>query len=59
MKVFTVLLEALRSGQFGGRKNLGPLEKPPEIADNVFCTHKKITSGTIRISGALIVIVFH
>jgi hypothetical protein len=32
------------AGQFGGQKNLGPLEKtlekPLEIADNVFCPHK-------------------
>jgi hypothetical protein len=45
-----------RSGQFGGQKSLGPLEKPLEIADYVFCPHKKkLTSRTIRNSGALIV----
>jgi hypothetical protein len=37
------------------QKNLGPLEKPLEIADYVFCLHKKITSHTTRNSGALIV----
>jgi hypothetical protein len=31
--------------------------KPLEIADYVFCPHKKINSRTIRNSGALIVIV--
>ena len=46
----------LRSGQFGGQKSLGPLEKLFEIDDYVFCPHKKITSRrTIRNSGALIV----
>jgi hypothetical protein len=38
----------------GVKKSLGPLEKPFEIADYVFCPHKK-TSRTIRLSGALIV----
>jgi hypothetical protein len=38
----------------GGKKSLGPLEKPLEIADYVFCPHKK-TSRTIRIGGTLIV----
>jgi hypothetical protein len=44
---------ALRCGQdnLRGQKNLGPLEKPLEIADYVFCPHRKITR-TIRISGA-------
>ncbi len=43
---------ALCSGQFGTKK-FWPLEKPLKIADYVFCPHKKITSRTIRISGAL------
>jgi hypothetical protein len=38
-------------------KNSKPLEKPLEIADHVFCPHKKITSRSIRISGVLIVII--
>jgi hypothetical protein len=38
------------------QKSLGPLEEPLEIADYVFCPHKKLTSRTIRISGALLVI---
>ncbi len=41
--------------QFGGQKSLEPPEKPLEIADYEFCPHKKITSRTIGISGALIV----
>jgi hypothetical protein len=50
---------ALRCAQdnFGGQKSIGPLEKPLEIADYVFCPHNKTTSRTIRISGALIVII--
>jgi hypothetical protein len=44
----------LRSGQFGGQKVLAPSENPL-IADYVFCPHKKITSRTIRNSGAVIV----
>jgi hypothetical protein len=40
---------ALRSGQFGGQKSLGPLD----ISDYEFCCpHKKIAPWTIRISGA-------
>ncbi len=39
------------------QKSLGPLEKPLEIADYVFCPHRKISSRTIRNSGALIVII--
>jgi len=43
-------------GVFRGGLNLfDPLEKPLEITDYVFYQHKKITSRTIRISGALIV----
>jgi len=45
----------LRSRQFGGQNNLGPLEKPLEIADYVFFPHKKITFRMIRNSAALIV----
>jgi hypothetical protein len=32
---------SLDSGQFGGKKSFGHLEKPLEIVDNVFCPHKK------------------
>jgi hypothetical protein len=41
---------------FKGSKKSFPVEKPLEIADYVFCTHKKITYCRIRISGALIAI---
>jgi uncharacterized Fe-S cluster-containing radical SAM superfamily protein len=48
-----ILKIALRCAMnnLGVKKSLGPLKKPLEIADNVFCPHKKITSRTIRISG--------
>jgi len=43
------------SGKFGSQKSLGPLEKPLEIADySIFSRIQKITSQTIRISGALV-----
>jgi hypothetical protein len=48
----------MRSGQFGDQKIFGSLEKPLEIADYVFCPHKKITARTIRISGALTINLF-
>ncbi len=47
----------LRSGQFGSQKGVRPLKKSLEIADYVFCTHKKITSLTVRIIDVLIVII--
>ncbi len=34
---------SLRLGQYGNQKILGPLEKPREIVDYVFCPHKKIS----------------
>jgi hypothetical protein len=39
----------------GGLDFFDPLEEPLEIADYMFCPHKKITSRTIRNNGALIV----
>jgi hypothetical protein len=58
VQIYIVFSRYLRSEQFGGQKSLGPLEKPLEIADFVFCPHRKITSRTIRISGALIVEIY-
>ncbi len=43
---------SLRSG---GQKSLGPLEETSKSPINVLCPHKKITSRTMIISGALIV----
>ncbi len=53
--LYTHNCPSLRLGQFGGQKSLGPLEKTLEIADYMFCLHKKITSRTIRTNDALIV----
>ncbi len=52
---FTPNCPSRRSGQLGGEKSLGSLEKPLDIADYVFYPHKKITSRTNRISGTIIV----
>jgi hypothetical protein len=40
-------LDSMRSGQLRGQKSDGPLEKPLEMADYVFCPHKKITPPTL------------
>ncbi len=42
-----------RGSGFSPRQKM--IKKPIEIAEYVFCTHKKITSRTIRISGTLLV----
>jgi hypothetical protein len=47
------LIEDVDAQPMRGQKSLGPFEKPLEIADYVFCPHKKITSRTNRISGTL------
>jgi hypothetical protein len=38
-----------------GSKSIGPLKKPFEKIDYVFCSNKKITSRTFRISCTLLV----
>ena len=46
-------LACLCSGQFRGQKIRGPLEKPPEIVDYVFCLHKKITPSSALLESAV------
>jgi hypothetical protein len=58
--VILCMLAKQRVGHFvifsGGQKKL---KKPLEIANYVFCLHKKISSRTFRISGRLIVIIMN
>jgi hypothetical protein len=40
------------------QKSLGPSKNPLDMADNVFCPHKKITFRTIRIGDTLVVKIY-